>query len=176
MFVAFLRGMNLGKRRVKNEELCEVFEGLGFGDVSAFLASGNVLFSTNAKSTTKLEPQIEAALKQRFDYEVKTFVRSAKEVKAIAERTPFDAKQLAASNGKVQVAMLAQTPTAKSRKTVSSHHTPDDLLHLDDRELYWLPKGGLSESEIDHKALADALGTMTIRTQRTLIRLAAKLA
>ena len=42
--VAFLRGMNLGGRRLMNDELCSHFTALGFTGVSAFLASGNVLF------------------------------------------------------------------------------------------------------------------------------------
>ena len=41
-YVAFLRGMNLGKRRIKNEELRREFEALGFEDVATFRASGNV--------------------------------------------------------------------------------------------------------------------------------------
>ena len=32
-YVAFLRGMNLGGRRIKNDELRGAFEALGFADV-----------------------------------------------------------------------------------------------------------------------------------------------
>ncbi|MFN8162915.1 MAG: DUF1697 domain-containing protein [Solirubrobacterales bacterium] len=34
--VAFLRGMNLGGRRIKDEELRREFEQLGFGEVAIF--------------------------------------------------------------------------------------------------------------------------------------------
>ncbi len=37
--VAFLRGMNLGGRRIKNEELQAEFEALGFTDVACFRAA-----------------------------------------------------------------------------------------------------------------------------------------
>ena len=40
-YVAFLRGMNLGRRRIKNPELCAAFEDIGFTNVAAYLASGN---------------------------------------------------------------------------------------------------------------------------------------
>ena len=43
-YVAFLRGMNLGNRRLKNEELRGEFEALGFAEVATFRASGNVIF------------------------------------------------------------------------------------------------------------------------------------
>jgi uncharacterized protein (DUF1697 family) len=38
-FVAFLRGMNLGGRRIKNEELRRHFEEMGFEEVSTFRPS-----------------------------------------------------------------------------------------------------------------------------------------
>jgi hypothetical protein len=49
-----------------------------------------------------------------------------------------------------------------------------DLLVLEGSELFWLPEGGLSESDLDHKALAEALGPMTIRTKGTVDQIAAK--
>ena len=45
-YVAFLRGMNLGRRRITNDALRAEFEALGFGGVATFLASGNVIFES----------------------------------------------------------------------------------------------------------------------------------
>ncbi|MFL5883783.1 MAG: DUF1697 domain-containing protein, partial [Thermoleophilaceae bacterium] len=43
-YVAFLRGINLGKnRRVRKEALCAAFEDAGMEEVSTFRASGNVI-------------------------------------------------------------------------------------------------------------------------------------
>ena len=42
------------------------------------------------------------------------------------------------------------------------------------RELYWLPRGGISESDLDLKALDAALGPTTIRTKGTIDQIAAK--
>ena len=44
-YVAFLRGMNLGERRIKNDELGLEFEALGLDEVASFRASGNVIFA-----------------------------------------------------------------------------------------------------------------------------------
>lgn len=175
MYVAFLRGMNLGRRRVKNEELCECFEDMGFERVSAFLASGNVLFRSTGKSSSTLEVLIEKGLKEWFSYEVRTFVRSAGEVSAAASHSPFDGQQRSASTGKVQVALLSKEPAAASRKQALSLATPDDHLAVEGRELYWLPKANMSASELELEGLAKALGILTIRTQRTLERLVPKL-
>jgi hypothetical protein len=38
--------------------------------------------------------------------------------------------------------------------------------------MYWLPKADIAESKLDLNALGRILGLMTIRTQRTMARVA----
>ena len=172
--VAFLRGMNLGKRRIKNEELRAEFEALGFEDVATFRASGNVIFDAAKKSEGALTKEIEAGLGEALGYEVPVYLRSCKEVVAIAAEGPFEAKAVAASKGKLQVSMLAKKPTAAARKKVLALATDRDSLALSGRELYWLPSGGTLESELDLKAIDAALGKGTMRTMGTVEQIAAK--
>src|SRR5262245_17185610 len=109
--------MNLGGRRIKNEELRAVFEALGFADVATFRASGNVIFgSEGAESRSRLTERIEAGLGEALGYEVLVFLRSCAEVAEIAAREPFGAARIAASKGKLQVAMLARKPAAAERE------------------------------------------------------------
>lgn len=74
----------------------------------------------------------------------------------------------------LQVAFLTKKPSAAAARKALALASDADLLALDGPELYWLPEGGLSESGLDHKALADALGPMTIRTKGTVEQIAAK--
>jgi len=57
-YIAFLRGINLGKRRLLMSQLKALFEELGFDDVETFIASGNVVFSSKVTNTSRLESQI----------------------------------------------------------------------------------------------------------------------
>ncbi len=173
-YVAFLRGMNLGGRRIKNEELRAEFEALGFAEVGCFRASGNVVFAADEKNETKLTKEIEAGLGEALGYEVPVFLRSAAELRAVAAQEPFDAKALKASKGKLQVAFLGEKPKAAARKRALALDSDDDRLAIKGRELYWLPKGGLSDSELDLKELTAALGQNTVRTMGTVEQIAAK--
>jgi uncharacterized protein (DUF1697 family) len=173
-YVAFLRGMNLGKRRIKNEELRAEFEALGFEDVATFRASGNVIFSAPKQSESALTRTIEHGLGDALGYEVPVFLRSCEEVAAIAAREPFEAKQVEASKGKLQVTMLPKKPTAAARKQVLALATDEDGLAIADRELFWLPSGGTLESELDLKAIEKALGKGTQRTLGTIEQIAAR--
>jgi uncharacterized protein (DUF1697 family) len=174
-YVAFLRGMNLGKRRIKNEELRAEFEALGFEDVATFRASGNVVFAARRQAEASLTKTIEAGLGEALGYEVPVFLRSCAEVAAIAAREPFAAGSVAASRGRLQVSLLARKPSAAARKRVLALATDDDLLAVEGRELYWLPSGGLLESALDLKAIAAVLGADTRRTMGTIEQIAAKI-
>jgi uncharacterized protein (DUF1697 family) len=174
-YVAFLRGINLGNRRVKSPELIGHFEAMGFEDVATFRASGNVVFVDPDRDTeAKVQARVEAGLEEALGYDVATFLRSAKEVAEIAARDPFDAKVIKASKGKPQVVLLGRKPGAKAKKALEEIAPDGDLMVVEGRELHWLPTVGLSETELDTKALDAALGKGTTRTAGTIEAIAAK--
>jgi uncharacterized protein (DUF1697 family) len=172
-YVAFLRGINLGGRRITNEALRSHFEALGCEIVATFRASGNVIFAQEGRAA-ELTCQLEAGLAAALGYEVPVFLRSARELLAIAAREPFAARQLKASKGKLQIVLLTRKPSAAAAKKALALSTDEDRLAIAARELYWLPKGGMSESELDLKGLAEVLGPTTIRTKGTIDQIAAK--
>jgi uncharacterized protein (DUF1697 family) len=173
-YIAFLRGMNIGGRRLKNEELRAHFEALGCGGVATFRASGNVIFTGDGATAAKLADRLEAGLAEQLGYEVPVFLRSAREVATIAAREPFAADLVAVSAGKQQVALLTKRPSTAASKTALAQSTDADRLAIEGQELYWLPSGGISESELDWKAIESALGPTTVRTKGTIDQIAAK--
>jgi uncharacterized protein (DUF1697 family) len=87
-YIAFLRGINLGKRNVKSDELRSIFSGMGFGNVRTYIASGNVLFDTKEKDAEKLTKKIEKGLQDALGYKVIVFLRSHGELESILENNP----------------------------------------------------------------------------------------
>ncbi|MSU22989.1 MAG: DUF1697 domain-containing protein [Opitutus sp.] len=75
-YIAFLRGINFGNRRIKMDDLRARFEEMKFADVTTFIASGNVIFTSKQKDSRKLERQIQDHLHQSLGYGVDTFVRT----------------------------------------------------------------------------------------------------
>jgi uncharacterized protein (DUF1697 family) len=172
-YVAFLRGMNLGGRRITNDALRTHFEALGCDDVATFRASGNAIFAKDGRPA-ELTAELEAGLAEALGYEVPVFLRSAEELSAIAAYEPFDRKHVSASKGKLQIALLTKKPSSAAAKKALALSTDADRLAIEGRELYWLPNGGMSESELDLKVLATILGPTTIRTKGTIDQIAAK--
>jgi uncharacterized protein (DUF1697 family) len=172
---AFLRGMNLGRRRITNDDLRRHVEALGFADVATFRASGNVILGApDDEPIVDVARRIEAGLAAALAYDVPVFARSAEQVRAIAGHAPFAADALAASNGKLQVVLLAAAPSAAARRRALALAPDGDRFAFDGCELYWLPQAGLADSELDLNALARAVGPTTVRTKGTIELIAAK--
>jgi uncharacterized protein (DUF1697 family) len=89
-YVAFLRGINLGRRRATNEGLAAIFGGLGLTNVKTLIASGNVVFDADVKSDeTALTKRIEDELQAGLGFSVDTMLRSMSTVEALLDRDPF---------------------------------------------------------------------------------------
>ncbi|HEY1596965.1 MAG TPA: DUF1697 domain-containing protein [Thermoleophilaceae bacterium] len=174
-YAAFLRGINLGpNRRVSGADLRAAFEGMGLEDVGSFRASGNVVFGGASGSPAKLKARVEEGLEKATGMEILVFLRTDKEVNAIAAHEPFPPKQVQASKGKLQVLVLPKKPTAAARKEVLGLATDADRLAFGVQELYWLPSGGTLESTLDRARIEKLAGPTTSRTMGTMQELAKK--
>ena len=170
---AFLRGMNLGNRRITNGDLRAQFERLGFASVATFQAAGNVVFEAGEASESELVATIERGLEEGLGYAVPTLLRSEEELRAMAAAAPFPAADLAAA-GKLQVLLLAEAPKSAARDAVLAHASDEDRLAFGSRELFWLPSGRTTDSDLDLRAIEKQLPPATMRTHGTIERLVAK--
>lgn len=91
-YVALLRGVNVGGVTIKMAELAEAFRGLGYDGVRTVLASGNVVFETDARASDS-KRAIEAALRQRFGYDAWVHVLETAELARIVKAFPFEAER-----------------------------------------------------------------------------------
>jgi uncharacterized protein (DUF1697 family) len=87
-YVALLRGVNVGGVNMKMADLADVVRGLGYDSVKTVLASGNVLFETDAAAST-VKTTLEAALRDRFGYEAWVHVLTAAQVGKIVAAFPY---------------------------------------------------------------------------------------
>jgi uncharacterized protein (DUF1697 family) len=173
-YVAFLRGINVGRRRVSMGTLRELFEQLELQAVETFIASGNVLFSARTTSIASLESRIASHLEAALGYPVDTFVRTAEEVIQIGADRPF------ADDGQpgntIHVAFMhARLPAAERRK-LEALQTPFDQFRVCGREFYWLCRIRTSDSQVWKLPAAKAieLPSVTMRNLSAIRRLIAK--
>jgi uncharacterized protein (DUF1697 family) len=173
-YFAFLRAINVGGHTVTMPRLRELFEGLGLGAVETFIASGNVIFTSPARSAPSLEKKIEARLEESLGYEVKTFIRTSPELVALAAHRPFPDSQVRTA-GALCIGFLSRPLDAAARKELHGLKTGIDDFHLNEREVYWLCQVKQSESKFSNAVFERATGArVTFRGVSTIAKLAAK--
>jgi len=175
-YVALLRGINVGGHRVKMDRLRALFEELGCENVQTFIASGNVMFSTESTNAEELEREIEGHLAERLGYDVATFLRSPTELSAVAAFRPGTEEEDGPESS-VYVIFLKAPTDDDLEATFSQLTTATDEFVFSGREIYWLLQGKLSESALFAGDLTKATRGIhnTMRNMTTLRRLVAKL-
>ncbi len=171
VWVAFLRGMNLGGRRLTNDELVRAVEGCGCRDVEAYQASGNVVFEDD-RAEAEVATALTVGLEESLGYQVPVFLRDGDEVRAIAGLAPFTDQQLADSRSKPQVIFLPGELAPPALSEILALVPDGDALVPASRELHWLPSTGVADSELDFRRLDRLTGGTTVRTLGTVQRIA----
>jgi uncharacterized protein (DUF1697 family) len=87
-YVALLRGVNVGNRKVPMEDLRELAVGLGFSDVATYIQPGNLLFESG-DGPEGIRDALEGALKERFGREIPVAVRTGPQMVEAYQGCPF---------------------------------------------------------------------------------------
>lgn len=174
-YVAFLRGINLGNRRLKMDELRARFVAMKFTGVTTFIASGNVIFFSRTADARKVAHQIQDHLKASLGYEVDTFVRTRAEVAAVATHRPFSVADLAHPGHTVHVAFLGDELGLTQARGLVTCRTDVDEFSVNGREYYWLCRVRSNESTVWALAALRSLKlpSSSMRNLTTIRKLAA---
>lgn len=175
-YIAFLRGINVGGHRVRMAHLRELFEELGFENVSSFIASGNVSFTADTSASEEVRQRIEAHLETRLGYDVPVFLRTPAELAEVtAFRVPGEATQ-GTSDPAHYVIFLHEEVTPALRSALADLESETDRFHFAATEVHWLVQGKLSESPLFGTGIERATKGFrtTMRNLNTLRRIAAR--
>jgi uncharacterized protein (DUF1697 family) len=172
-YIAFLRAINVGGHTVRMDRLRQLFEALGLARVETFIASGNVIFESPARSAAALEKKIEAHLEKELGYAVATFLRTPAELAAIAAHQPFASAETDASGASVYVSFFGERPAPEAARKLMALRNDVDDFRVNEREAYWLRRS--RESSFVAPPIEKILGMPgTMRNVTTVRKLAGK--
>jgi len=160
-YIALLRGINLGKRNLKMDELRKVATGLGLESAKTYIASGNLLFRSG-QTEKALKDDLEEAIGKHMDAKVGVMIRTAAELSAVLVANPFKTE---AANYTVAIFLDEEPPAdcAKFAKNVD-----DERIALGKREIYVHYPRGQGQSRLAIPAAAKG----TARNMNTVAKLA----
>jgi uncharacterized protein (DUF1697 family) len=168
-YVAFLRAINVGGRNVTMAELRQRFGEMGFTDVESLIASGNIIFRTDAVTPPPaLEERIETALADALGYDVATFIRVPADLTGIADAA------FAGETGSHQVGLLKAAPAVEAVAATLALQTEHDTIAVVGREVHWLRRDTAASQLVNGRFERALGGQATFRSVATLRRIAAK--
>jgi uncharacterized protein (DUF1697 family) len=151
-YVALLRAVNVGGRRVAMATARAVLEELGYLDVGSYVNSGNLSFKADGKADAH-ERRIREALEDEFGFELTTFVRIASQVRALVDAKPFG--RIAPSHTHFVVFPLTEM-TAKEKRAVRAMSNSHDELIIRGRDVHWLIRSRSPETTLGPRQWNDA--------------------
>ena len=161
VYVALLRGVNLGKRQLKMEALRQLANELGLEDAKTYIASGNLLFRSD-KSEKALKAELEAAIAEHMGARVGVMVRTADELAGVIRANPFEKE---APNFTVAI-FLDEAPSKGSPR--AAKNVDGERIALGKREFYVHYPRGQGQSRLAIPAAAEG----TARNMNTVAKLA----
>ena len=174
-YVALLRAVNVGGRKVTMKELREMAEGLGYENVRTLIASGNLVFDTKKTSNAKLEAALEAAIEKTFGLFSEVMVRDPAEWDAIIKANPLP-KKAKEDPAHLVCLVCKDKPDAKAidawLKTFREKYDKGEQLKIVGREIYIDYGPSIGESKL---ILPKKLCTGTARNWNTVLKLDAML-
>jgi uncharacterized protein (DUF1697 family) len=167
VWLAFLRGINLGKRQVKMAELRACLEAAGFTEINTVVASGNVRLVAEGKAEA-IKAKLEQAIEARFGFAVGVVLRSQEELTAMLKGHPFAGLTPEADVARHVLLFDRPLPSGIALEGLPGH---TEILRIDKREIYIAgyrqPNGRYTEGvEEVLKPLYAKLGKDSLDTMR----------
>lgn len=142
-YVALLRGINIARhRRVSMADLRAWLTELGYTDVRTHLQSGNAVFRTAKRPATVLR-ELERRLADGAGFRIDCVIRTADELRAVAELDPFG--EVATNPSRYLVSFL-NGPATPSEFAPERFHP--ERFHVGAREIYFLVPDGVQNSKV----------------------------
>lgn len=171
MYVAWLRGINLGGRnRLPMKQLRGLFEEEGCEDVRTYIQSGNVAFRCAPALARRIPELIEDSVTERFGLDVPVVLRSSSELAEAAANNPF--LTAGADERALYMMFLSEEPASDDVEELDPNRSPGDAYVVRGREVYLHCPNGVARSKLTNDFFDRRLGTKsTSRNWRTIRKL-----
>ena len=176
VYVAMLRGVNVGGNSLKMDWLRQACENLGWQNVRTYVQSGNIVFSSRA-SAAKLAQTLKETIDAQTRLPVTVVLRSAADMKRIVADNPF-LKQKGIDVAKLHVTFLDKAPIKPALDRLDALAGTRDQYRLKGSELYLNCPINYGETKLSNGAIEKVLGvgatTRNLKTVTTLHQMAAE--
>ncbi len=173
-FVALLRAVNVGGRKLAMAELRAVAAGLGWSDVRTYIQSGNLLFEADG-TPELLEAELEAALAAASGMDVPVLIRSASQWRQLRAANPLP-HAAGTEPQRLQLCLPKSPLAAGAADVIAARATAGEDVRAAGGALWIYYPAGVGRSRLTPALIDRAAGSpVTARNWRTVLALGAML-
>jgi uncharacterized protein (DUF1697 family) len=167
-YILLFRGINVGGNKiVKMETLRRVLTEAGFGNVTTYIQSGNVVL-TSEDAEDAIVAKVRSVFDATFGFSSRPTVRSLAAWQRVIDDDPF--KDVREAGNQVHAVFVDAAPAPEAMKALEALATTEQLA-LRDGVLYLYTPDGFGRSEVA-KALDKALKVpLTARNWNSVLKL-----
>ena len=171
-YIALLRGINVGgKNKISMVELKAMFEKLGFSDVSSYINSGNIIFSSSESDEKTLIRKCRSEIEKQFKLDISVTVISAKDLSEALENAPvwWDSDDQSKHNA---IFVILPATAEDIVKKVGAAKSEYEQVGVYGQVIFWsAPLVTFSKTRWSKVVSSDAYGSITIRNANTAKKL-----
>jgi len=174
IYITLFRDINVsGHNKIKMADLKQLFLDLGFTNVETYIQSGNVLFKSKEKETSKIEQCIVDAIENKFKCTVKVLVLTKNQIESIYYSNPFIEKIKKLDHTKLYATFLSNAPNfnniSEINKLINSN---DDEFQIIDKTVYLYCPNGYEKTKLKKNLFEKKLNVnATTRNWKTTTKL-----
>jgi uncharacterized protein (DUF1697 family) len=172
-YVAFLRAVNVGKRKYPMAELREALTKAGFEEVETHIQTGNVLLRSSLRSRKKVFERLEQAMREDRGFEVPVVLLTPQELRATHEEA-----QRFASGKELHghyLSLLAEPPTQEGTTALEARSAEGEEVKVGTRAVHlMLSTRPFHEATTGNAEVERHLGVATTRNLTVIAKLAEK--
>jgi len=172
VYVGLLRAVNIGPHnKVAMADLRQLMVTLGLEDGQTLLQSGNAVFRSDVKSSSKLEGVLQEGAEKHLRLKIEFFVRSAKEWEGIIAENPFPTEALR-DPGHLILMCLRDAVDRAAVGALQSSITGREVVQGNGRQAYMVFPDGQGTSRVTTAVIERKLATrVTGRNWNTVLKL-----
>lgn len=174
-FVALLRAVNVGGRKVEMAKLRAACEKAGFADVRTYIASGNLVLSAPG-SAAAVAKKLQATIETAFGIEVPVVVRTAKEWGSYLKVPKAFSKMAEEKPNGLLVGLSTAPPRKDAATALAPRATAGEVVELHGDALWIQFTAGIARSKLTPAAIDKAMGSPTTARNLNTVRKLAEMA
>lgn len=165
-YIAFLRAVNVGGRKVPMAELRAHLEEAGFTDVATHIQSGNVRVGSSLRGVKNVEAKLEEVMSAAFGIDIPAIVRRPEELVELVKASPANPLGESARH---YVSFLRDKPSASRVKEMDGWDVDGERMTVVGRDVHlWLEKPS-HEAKLNNTRIEKLAATQSTNRNWTVV-------